>query len=1243
MMAPLRRRGRSSAAAEAATSGGAAEAAPPPGIRPLRPSARDSSHASGSNAGDAAAVDDPYFAGRSRGSTYREAALRERRERRAASGSQSASRSAHTGSSGALSGGGSSGRSRSRSRGGGSGSHGASSSGGGGTGSRGSSGGRQGTSARLGTIRSSLRAAGQAPVDVDAVTEDLQSRMERRMQREREGGGALPQPRGQREDRAVRLAEPIEVGWVGGGGAGAGGERRARSPRKEAKRKSKLQKIGELQEDVRRLRRDNRELRKEVSAGQRRCQDLVDDHRLHASVLEERLRAAGIKEEVSGLSKLSSGVRRGVLRRHGSAGESSAASSSGEAMSEAAYKYKIALSVSNQKLERVEEQLGNSSARFEELEDLRADDAERIEFLRDEVDRLTQRLAEAKTVHVGGGGDNDDDVRSMRTALTREANDAEALEDLRGRNALLKEEWERSEERARGLAEKLEAREREVDETRSQLKSSIDRKIETEMNLEMMREQWAKLAGKEAGDVDGSVASEARDGAMIAISALQEELATMREEREKEVERYEERLQEVREEALEEGKSSLSRNAMQESERRDDLRKEADHALEEVERLRNELDLALRDVDIEKETAKTIMEESEAETARLGAERDRSQADLDEVLSKLEKSEERYRVDMNEAETIFRDTGRELDYIKSEAGRLVEELEKTKGELHQAERNIVQIEEAGMKTGFAGAVSVQGEIVKADLARAKEELERLRIQHSKASASADSEIRTVKAEAERQVNQTREELAKSVTDLERTRAALERAKELLTDMTELHNQGTEARQGFKKMEAELGDIKKQLLVKDVEIERLKSNAGTNKDDVESMIDRCERLEETNSALEDEMEELTSRHLEELDTAKDQVSQARKELERKAKNVEVMGSQIESLQEELQAAKSRLESMENELNDLKSKPATFADDAMSASAASGGQGTLDDASNAQADMIANAAAAAKSKQAGRRGFGSRIWGGGGAADGTPEAELNVRILELESEAEDYEERLSMLKSEVVVVRTAYKAEEYKYKKRVEALEEINKTYAIKVAVMEDKLFKATGSVGENEGILGESANVGGSDQGEPVQLDAVYVAKLRSDVDKAEEKAAALKKESEDQAKAAIEEEERLREKIESLKQERSELENSLTNQKDLIKQERASELEDLHWRLEARERTINSMQGTMLELNEKVGLLQVKDEHIKKLKEDIARMKDDVAAPTSRVADLSLPEDKGRREEVSATVGDALASASAFG
>ena len=116
-------------------------------------------------------------------------------------------------------------------------------------------------------------------------------------------------------------------------------------------------------------------------------------------------------------------------------------------MSEAAYKYKIALSVSNQKLERVEEQLGNSSARFEELEDLRADDAERIEFLRDEVDRLTQRLAEAKTVHVGGGGDNDDDVRSMRTALTREANDAEALEDLRGRNALLKEEWERTEER----------------------------------------------------------------------------------------------------------------------------------------------------------------------------------------------------------------------------------------------------------------------------------------------------------------------------------------------------------------------------------------------------------------------------------------------------------------------------------------------------------------------------------------------------------------------------------------------------------------------------------------------------------------------------------------------------------------------------------------------------------------------------------------------------------------------------
>jgi len=1217
-------------------------------------------------------------------------------------------------------------------------------------------------SRRLGSIRATLRSESDRLVDVDAVTEQMESQF---LHSHRSAGGDdadddvagkkkievgdagiggsgdLYDHRGRRRrpddskdvsrqssssrrtEHTARTGADVHIRRSGGGGGGRDSSGRPVLPRngstKEQVRKSKLQKIAELQTETRDLKKSNRELRRELTALERKHSNAVEESRLHLGVLEGRLRTAGLRDDMSSFTgggdsaigdlgmvltmssspKGQRGNRRDSLgtdtgSRHSSYSsvmDSETAASRADAMralSEAAYKNKITLSVTRQKLSRVETQLETTYNRCEELEEDKAEKEYELSRTKVEVDRLKEQLA--RIADAGGGGAAAAAAASAAAAAARQkSSDNRALEELRGRNTLLKEEWERSEERAASLAEKLGVKDKEVEETRREMENKSAKMVELELKVKELEqhhkeeeEQWAKEKEASSSSFAGAMpAASARasrfnvtepteeesaigsaTGPMAAIAALQEELQNVREARERERERSEERLEQARQEAASDAAQQISKNAMRESERRDELRREADEALAEVDQLREDLEVAKRDVAVEQGVAKESsarLDESVAEVAKMGGELSKTKDELLEVRNMFANAERKHRSDMNEAEMIFRDSARELEDAKVEVQRLEDDLERTREELTRAEADIIKIKAAEEESGSAEAGRVQQEIVKNELARAKEEVERLQREKSMAEANADASMRDVRSEADRDVAKMSEDLTVALADLGKTKQELERSNEKLAELEKKNEEGAGAAGDVKRLTAELEELHGILSAKEKEVARLQSNIESAKEEVDNMWDRCDRLEEDNRALEDEIEDLTKRHDGELDELRGQASNARRELERKTKNVEVMGKQIQSQQDELDRAKSRVEVLEREVTNLKNNPPavdTFygADDAMSVSARSGAEPTVGGTS--QADMLANAAAAAAQTKGRGRRFGSRLFRGVPQTDAegnlTPEgqlAEKNMRIAQLESELDDNADAIKKLESEIVLVRTTYKDEEYHSKKKIESLQKENTAHVVKIALLEDKLFKARGSVDENDGLaaMGESEApppIDEANEGSTVQLDAAYVGKLRNEVDKGKEKIEEMEKTAEHQALAYAEMESRLRKEITSLEEERAKLETSLSSQQEIFAQERLSEVEDLQNKLEARDQTLRSLKSTLGELKEKENLLICKEEHIDKLKKEVDVLNGQLSLMVRSDMDVDVngedAEEQQRRASV--TAGDAIASAAAF-
>ena len=325
--------------------------------------------------------------------------------------------------------------------------------------------------------------------------------------------------------------------------------------------------------------------------------------------------------------------------------------------------------------------------------------------------------------------------------------------------------------------------------------------------------------------------------------------------------------------------------------------------------------------------------------------------------------------------------------------------------------------------------------------------------------------------------------------------------------------------------------------------------------------------------------------------------------------------------------------------------------------------LDDTvgAHSQADMLASAAAAAQAKgDRGRRRIGSRLFRGSVTApqvdaDGNltsdgQVAEKNMRIAELESQLDENVDAIRKLESDMVVLRTSFKDEEYKAKKKIDKLQEENTQYAIKVALLEGKLHKgekgSTDTKGESEGLAtGESE--GEAKEGDStVQVDAAYLGHLRNNVDRGKAEIEVLQSDVEQQNRAYGEMENRLRSEVETLQKDKDELETTLKNQQELLTHQRESEVSDIRNKLEARDMALTQLKQTVADLNEKKMIIKAKDESIAALNKQISEQNQQLQVMTE---DMSMSsgnangEVSEEQERLAATSADAaMASAAAF-
>jgi len=127
-------------------------------------------------------------------------------------------------------------------------------------------------------------------------------------------------------------------------------------------------------------------------------------------------------------------------------------------------------------------------------------------------------------------------------------------------------------------------------------------------------------------------------------------------------------------------------------------------------------------------------------------------------------------------------------------------------------------------------------------------------------------------------------------------------------------------------------------------------------------------------------------------------------------------------------------------------------------------------------------------------------------------------------------------------------------------------------------------------------------------------------------------------------EKRLRSEVEALQKERDELENTLASQQELLTQQRLSEVEDLKHKLEVRDKTLNSLKGTLADLSEKENIIVAKNETISALKKKCEALNEQLALLVREdMESEGKGEDTGERQKLAAeTASDAVASAAAF-
>ena len=352
------------------------------------------------------------------------------------------------------------------------------------------------------------------------------------------------------------------------------------------------------------------------------------------------------------------------------------------------------------------------------------------------------------------------------------------------------------------------------------------------------------------------------------------------------------------------------------------------------------------------------------------------------------------------------------------------------------------------------------------LSKEKKEADRLRDAPNEA---AQKEIESLKSRLETtkcQLNDKKDEL-----DIyeSKNRAMNIQVQESLKEHGELENKNAKLMADLKKTIESSAAAKNELEVKVAEVNAIHEELSNAKSEIKSLKDELKSSKDKLTKKMREAESLTS-VVKGADAVKDQLAQKDKEIAKLEQKICDVAAERETeskkADEKLAATENEMAGLKARLEELNEENMKLINDIAEALNAAGNEKEA----KAVKEKAAAARAAAPDAQIGVFGqFRRRMTGefGVDVEDSSEEEdeepvvadlddaikqlkEKNAKIKELEEAADEHEEALLALKSDLVRLNASYKDDDYLNKKNIERLRQENTMYAMQIQRMEQEL-------------------------------------------------------------------------------------------------------------------------------------------------------------------------------------------------
>ena len=367
------------------------------------------------------------------------------------------------------------------------------------------------------------------------------------------------------------------------------------------------------------------------------------------------------------------------------------------------------------------------------------------------------------------------------------------------------------------------------------------------------------------------------------------------------------------------------------------------------------------------------------------------------------------------------------------------------------------------------------------LAKEKEEADRLRDAPNEAAQKEIENLKTRLETTKSQLSDKKDELSiyesknramniQLQESLKERDAVDEKNTKLLADLEKAAESGASAREELNAKVAEMAAIEKELSSAKDDIKALKDEMKSTKDELVKWAREAETLSsvaEGADAVKDQLEK-KDREIAKLEQT---ISASESILEQMQRTEKERETNSNNADEKLAAAEKEMEGLKARLEELNEENMKLINDIADALNAAGNEQEAK-AVKAKAEAARAEAAAAQEQNLGVFGqFRRRMTGDFDADldDSSEEEEedtepvvadlddairqlreKNTRIKELEEAADEHEEALLALKSDLVRLNASYKDDDYLNKKTIEKLRQENAMYAMQIQRMEHEL-------------------------------------------------------------------------------------------------------------------------------------------------------------------------------------------------